>query len=86
MREIVFKAMPSNLDTCMLDIEDEAELAVVLDTIKNGTKVYVEIEGRAFMLRDTALISICDRLRISGEVLNDIPAELLDTHLNNYAS
>lgn len=85
VKGIVFKAMPTPMEVYERYSDDATMLQVVLDTIESGTKVYVEIDGKPFMLRDTALSSIYERLRISGDVLNDIPAQMLADHLNNYA-
>ena len=85
INEIVFKAMPTPMEAYDMCSGDDLLLKATLDTVESGTKVYVEINGNPFLLRNTALSSIYERLRIGGDVLNELPAELLAQHLNDYA-
>lgn len=86
VKQIVFHAMPDPMEIHERFSDDETLLAIALDTVESGTKVYAQIDGAPFMLRDTAFMSIYERLRIGGDVLNDIPGEMLAKHLNDYAS
>lgn len=95
VKEMVFKAMPHSMDSytmASLQLESafredgEEFIGATLDSIESGTKVYVERNGVPFMLRNTALASICERLRIGGDALAVIPAEMLAQHLNDYAA
>jgi len=85
VNSVLFKAMPTPMEAYSICSGDDILREIVMDTIESGTKVYVEIDGTPFMLRDTALASIYERLRIGGDVLNEIPAGLLAQHLNDYA-
>ena len=84
MKEIVFKPMPTVFEVSGLF--DEELHPLVFDSIQSETKVYVEVDGTPCMLRDTALDSIYDRLRIAGDALNSIPSDILASHLNDYAA
>lgn len=86
VKELVFKPMPTAIEAYQMFDGDEEALAVVYDSIVSGTKLYIEVEGEPYMLRDTAMASIYDRLRISGEALGTLPAALLAQHLNDYAA
>ena len=87
IKNLIFKPMPSAIEAHEIFAEEDDELlAAAFDSIENGTKVYVEVEGVPYMLRDTALASIYDRLQISGEALGKIPPETLAQHLNHYAA
>ena len=85
LKDLVFRPMPDALEAAVLFDGDNFLQTMAYDSIESGTKVYLEIDGRPLMLRDTAMMSIYDRLRISGEALNAIPAETLAAHLNDYA-
>lgn len=86
VKSIVFKPMPTMAEIQGCYAEDEALLSAALDSIESGVRIYVELNDIPFVLRDSALSSIYERLRISGDVLGDLPAELLASHLNDYAS
>ncbi|NDO37754.1 hypothetical protein [Anaerotruncus colihominis] len=86
IKQLVFKPLPTAIEASNIFDSDEDFLAVVNDSIENGTKLYLEIDGCPYMLRNTAMASIYERLRISGDALESIPAAILAQHLNNYAA
>lgn len=82
--DLTFYPMPQALDAYKLEALGLPGHCIQ-DTINNKTVLYMEYQGEPMLLRDTALSSITERMRIKGTVLSDIPPKMLADHLNNYA-
>lgn len=85
IKNLIFRAMPTAEEAKERFENDEVLQTLAYDSIANGSKIFLRANGQTFMLRDTALASIYDRLRISGDALNALPPEILAAHLNDYA-
>jgi hypothetical protein len=87
VKNIVFKPMPfsqEELREIFAGMDDDC-IEAMQDSMDNGTPLYAEIEGTPFPLRDTACLSIFQRIGIAGPALDAIPRDVLARHINEYA-
>lgn len=65
--------------------EENDLLEAMQDSWENGTPLYAEIDGYPCPLRNTACLSIFNRIGIGGSALDTIPRDVLARHMNEYA-
>lgn len=85
INEFSFGAMPDPIGMYEFCGKDDLLTEIAMDSHNSGTKVYMVLDGETFMLRDTACVSIYDRLDISGGALSKLTGKKLAEHLNDYA-
>lgn len=87
VKELVFMPMPiTDEELCEITPPGTELYEAMADSMKNGTKLYLQIDGSVYPLRDTACISLYQRVGIFGPALETLPRDVLARHLNEYAN